>query len=78
MYKKTLFSYGARPALMRGPSTIPFMKATQSYNGNGRCGSGVKSSMDDQLLSLVRGVSRLSTTPKRKTRKTGSGLRFIR
>ena len=74
MYKKSLFSHGVK-------SFIPYFKgkkATQSYGGNGRCGSGVKSNIDDQLLSLVRGVSRLSVTPKQKARKSGNGLRFVR
>ncbi len=66
-YKQRLFSYGPR-------AFKPYKK--EAIFGKGTCGRGVKSNLDNHLLSLVSGVARMSVKPKQK--KSGSGLRFIR
>ena len=67
-YKQRLFSYGPR-------AFKPYKK--EAIFGKGCCGRGVKSNLDNHLLSLVSGVSNLSLKGKSK-RTSGKGLKFIR
>jgi hypothetical protein len=71
MYKHYLFRNGAE-------SFLPYKRGSPSY-GRGCCGAGVNSNLDDHLLSLVRGVSRMSVKPKLRTKRiSGTGLKFVR
>jgi hypothetical protein len=67
-YKQRLFSYGPR-------AFKPYKR--EAIFGKGTCGRGVKSNLDNHLLSLVSGVSNLSLKGKSK-RTSGRGLKFIR
>ena len=67
-YKQRLFSYGPR-------AFKPYKR--EAIFGKGTCGRGVKSNLDNHLLSLVSGVSNLSLKGKSK-RTSGKGLKFIR
>ena len=74
MYRDFLFRYGAK-------KFRPFRNSVRriEFVGRGKCGSGVNPNLDDHLLSLVRGVSRMSVKPKQRTKRTsGTGLRLIR
>lgn len=72
MYRDILFRHGAK-------SFKPYRTSIIKIQGKGKCGSGVKSNLDDHLLSLVGGVSRMSVKPKLRTKRTsGTGLRLIR
>jgi hypothetical protein len=74
MYRDFLFRYGAK----RFRPFINTVKRTEFF-GRGKCGSGVNPNLDDHLLSLVKGVSRMSVKPKLRTKRTsGSGLKFVR
>ena len=69
MYKQFLFRNGAK-------SFLPYKRGTY---GRGTCGSGINSNLDDKLLSLVSGISRMSVKPKLRTKRiSGTGLRFVR
>ena len=68
-YKQRLFSYGPR-------AFKPYKREAIFGKGN-CCGRGVKSNLDNHLLSLVSGVSNLSLKGKSK-RTSGRGLKFIR
>ena len=71
MYRNFLFRYGAQ-------SFLPYKRGSPIH-GRGCCGSGLNSNLDNHLLSLVSGVSRMSIKPKLRTKKTsGSGLKFVR
>ena len=67
-YKQRLFSYGPR-------AFKPYKR--EAIFGKGTCGRGVKSNLDNHLLSLVGGVSNLSLKGKSK-RTSGKGLKFVR
>ena len=67
-YKQRLFSYGPR-------AFKPYKR--EAIFGKGTCGRGVKSNLDNHLLSLVSGVSNLSLKGKSK-RTSGRGLKFVR
>ena len=70
-YRQQLFMRGAK-------SFRPYNKRSL-VSGRGTCGSGVKSNLDNQLLSLVSGVARMSVKPKLRTKtSSGRGLKFIR
>ncbi|MFY8162161.1 MAG: hypothetical protein ACOVNU_12585 [Candidatus Kapaibacteriota bacterium] len=76
MYRNSLFSRGAKNItkfqLRTGNNPSPSL-----YNGRGmKCGAG----MDEYLLSLISGISRMSAKPKRTAtkRRSGAGLKFIR
>ena len=76
MYRNSLFSQGVKNItkyqLRTGNRPSPVL-----YNGRGmKCGSGI----DDYLLSLISGISRMSAKPKRTAtkRRSGAGLKFIR
>ena len=74
MYKQFLFRNGAK-------SFLPYKKGTYGRGtcGRGTCGSGINSNLDDHLLSLVSGISRMSVKPKLRTKRiSGTGLRFVR
>ena len=74
MYAAYLLRYGAK-------NYRPFRNSIRrtEFFGRGKCGSGVNLNLDDHLLSLVRGVSRMSVKPKQRTKRTsGTGLRLIR
>jgi hypothetical protein len=73
MYRDFLFRYGAK----RFRPFINSVKKTE-FSGRGKCGSGVNPNLDDHLLSLVKGVSRMSVKPKLRTKRSGTGLRLIR
>ena len=71
-YKKSLFTHGIK-------SFQPYKKYSQSYGGTGGCcGMGMTSRLDDQLLSLVRGASRINLKGARTKARTGKGLRLVR
>ncbi len=63
MYRDFLFRYGAK-------SFRPFRNSVRrtEFFGRGKCGSGVNPNLDDHLLSLVKGVSRMSVKPKLRTK----------
>ena len=69
-YRQQLFMRGAR-------SFRPYNKRSLVSGKGACCGSGVKSNLDNHLLSLVSGVSNLSLKGKSK-RTSGKGLKFIR
>ncbi len=74
MYTAYLLRYGAK-------NYRPFRNSVKriEFSGRGKCGSGVSPNLDDHLLSLVKGVSRMSVKPKLRTKRTsGSGLKFVR
>jgi hypothetical protein len=74
MYTAHLLKYGAK----RYRPFINTVKRTEFFD-RGKCGSGVNPNLDDHLLSLVKGVSRMSVKPKLRTKRTsGTGLRLIR
>lgn len=70
-YKKSLFTHGIK-------SFQPYKKYSQSYGGTGKCGMGMTSRLDDQLLSLVKGASRINLKGARTKARTGKGLRLVR
>jgi hypothetical protein len=75
MYKQKLFAHGAKH-LLKSKSSLKSYRQKSS-----KTGSGLSSNIDDYLLSLVKGVQRMSIKPK-KTAKSrsnyGGALRFIR
>lgn len=71
-YRQQLFVRGAK-------SFSPYNKRSLVLGRGTCCGSGVKSNLDNQLLSLVSGVARMSVKPKLRTKtSSGKGLKFIR
>jgi len=73
MYKHKLFAYGAKH-LLKSKGTL------KSYKPKTKTG-GSLANIDDYLLSLVKGVQRMSVKPKKaaKSRASyGGALRFIR
>ena len=72
MYRNFLFRYGVQ-------SFLPYKRGSPVHGRGYKCGSGIHSNSDNHLLSLVRGVARMSVTPKLTTQKSsGSGLKFVR
>ena len=75
MYKQKLFAYGTKH-LLKSKGSLKSYRHKSS-----KTGSGLSSNIDDYLLSLVKGVQRMSIKPK-KTAKSrpnyGGALRFIR
>lgn len=81
MYKKSLFSQGVKSFIpyklgyshKKKPSSFGLAKQ-QSYGGSGVFPS---TSLDDELLSLVRGIGKMGK-PMKRGKTCGSGLKFIR
>ena len=72
MYKQKLFAHGAKH-LLKSKGSL------KSYRQ--KSGSGLSSNIDDYLLSLVKGVQRMSIKPKKPAKSRanyGGALRFIR
>jgi hypothetical protein len=76
MYKQRLFAHGAK-RLLKSKSSLKSYRHKSS-----KTGSGLSSNIDDYLLSLVKGVQRMSIKPAKKPAKSranyGGALRFIR
>ena len=74
MYKQKLFAYGAKH-LLKSKGSLKSYRQKSSKTGSGL------SNIDDYLLSLVKGVQRMSIKPKKAAKSRanyGGALRFIR
>jgi hypothetical protein len=74
MYKKTIFLYGGRGLQKRGSNL---------YNTKAKKTQTAMKSLDNHLLSMIKGVSLMSKLNKKRgggamKKNYGSGLKFIR
>jgi hypothetical protein len=73
MYKNSLFAFGAKHLLKNRGSLKSYRKKS------GKATGGSINNLDNYLLSLVKGVGRMSVKPKKPAKTTrGGALRFVR